>query len=143
MEKYAIIVAGGIGNRMKKSIPKQFLLIKKKPVLLYSLEKFSNFYTGIKIIVVLPKNHIKTWEKLCLQHKINIKHTVIEGGKNRFFSVKNALKKIKNSKKGLVFIHDAVRPFFSEKILLKLFTKTQKKSCAIPSRKHSQNFTQN
>ena len=66
MKKTAIILAGGEGRRMKSEIPKQFLLLKKKPVLIHTLEKFSEFD---KIIVVLPKSQIKYWETLCLKYK--------------------------------------------------------------------------
>ena len=116
---------------MKKSTPKQFLLVNKKPILLYSLQKFSTAYKNIKLIVVLPKEHINVWKQLCDNYSINIKHTIISGGKTRFHSVKNALDSLEN-KKGLIAIHDAVRPFLSNSLIKKTFVESRKKSCAVP-----------
>ena len=110
MNKYAFIVAGGKGSRMNNSTPKQFLLLDKEPILLHSLQKFSAAYKKIKLIVVLPKNHIDIWKELCADYSININHAIVSGGKTRFHSVKNALDSIEQEN-GLVSIHDAVRPF--------------------------------
>jgi len=112
MKKTAIILAGGEGRRMKSEIPKQFLLLKKKPVLIHTLEKFSEFD---KIIVVLPKSQIKYWETLCLKYKCSINHSMVKGGETRFDSVKNGLHNIiENS---IVMIHDGVRPLVSKKTI--------------------------
>ena len=81
MKKTAIILAGGEGRRMKSDIPKQFILLKKKPILIHTLEKFSEFD---QIIIVLPKDQIKYWQNLCLKYKCSINHSIVKGGKTRF-----------------------------------------------------------
>lgn len=116
---------------MKKSTPKQFLLLNKKPILLHSLQKFSKAYKNIKLIIVLPKQHISVWKKICDNYSVNIKHTIVSGGKTRFHSVKNALNLLED-KNGLVAIHDAVRPFLSNALIKKTFIESRKKLCAIP-----------
>jgi len=112
MKKYAIIVAGGKGTRMGADIPKQFLILKNKPILCYSIKAFYNADNSTNIIVVLPQEQIEFWEELCVKYKFNIKHTVIAGGKERFYSVKNGLEL--TSKNSLIAIHDGVRPLVSQ-----------------------------
>jgi len=109
MKKTAIILAGGEGRRMKSDIPKQFLLLKKKPVLIHTLEKFSEFD---HIIIVLPKAQIKYWQNLCLKYKCSINHSIVKGGKTRFDSVKNGMENI--TENSILMIHDGVRPLVSK-----------------------------
>ena len=112
MKKVALIVAGGKGFRMNSDIPKQFLLLKGTPVLMYTLEKFSALD---EIILVLPKTQIEYWENLCKKYSFSIPHTSIEGGETRFHSVKNGLDRVDNN--SLVAIHDGVRPLISTKLI--------------------------
>lgn len=127
MKKVALIVAGGKGKRMQSKIPKQFLLLNKLPVLMHTINAFSHFE---EIVIVLPKAHFNYWEKLCKKHNFNKKHTLIEGGKNRFYSVKNGLAKMDGD--SIVLIHDGVRPLVSKKIIDLLIKKTKKGIGAIP-----------
>ena len=112
MKKYAVIVAGGSGKRMGSTIPKQFLELKGKPILMHTLEHFFLADNEISLLVVLPKAHIPTWTSLCQERQFTIPHIIIEGGKERYFSVKNGLDKIIDTK-AIVAIHDGVRPFVS------------------------------
>jgi 2-C-methyl-D-erythritol 4-phosphate cytidylyltransferase len=108
MKRYAILVGGGSGSRMQQDIPKQFLLVAGKPVLMHTLEAFYQSEPRPEIIVVLNVDYHEYWEKLCKTHQFNIPHTLVKAGQERFFSVKNGLKLVKG--KALVAIHDAVRP---------------------------------
>jgi len=111
MKTYAIIVAGGSGKRMGANIPKQFLLLKNKPVLLHTLERIASFSDNLEIVLALPKSHIDYWKSLSRKYDCRVKHTIVEGGETRFHSVQNALKKVK--KESIVAIHDGVRPLIS------------------------------
>lgn len=116
MKRYAIIVAGGSGKRMKSELPKQFLEINGKAILMHTLERFHQYERSVGLIAVLPKEHIPTWKKLCRNANFVIPHKIVEGGPERFFSVKNGLNEIK-AKDAVVAIHDGVRPFVTtEKI---------------------------
>jgi len=127
MQKVALIVAGGSGRRMGGDIPKQFLLLKDKPILLHTLIKFSDFQ---KIILVLPKTQFNYWDSLCKKYNCLLKHTLVAGGKNRFESVKNGLKEIKHN--SIVAIHDGVRPLISKKLIEKLISKTKEGTAIVP-----------
>ncbi|MFN4233736.1 MAG: 2-C-methyl-D-erythritol 4-phosphate cytidylyltransferase [Bacteroidia bacterium] len=130
MQKSVIIVAGGSGKRMGTTIPKQFLLLKSKPVLMHTIEQFYNYDFAIEIIVVLPQAQIAYWNKLCKEHHFKIEHTIVEGGSERFYSVKNGIEKLLNS--GTVAIHDGVRPLVSIDTIKRTFTKAEKTGAAIP-----------
>ena len=112
MQKVALIVAGGKGNRMNAEIPKQFLLLKNLPVLMHTLKQFSHFD---EIILVLTKTEFDTWKALCKEHNFTLKHTLVAGGLNRFSSVKNGLSKV--PEESIVAIHDGVRPLVSKKLI--------------------------
>ena len=127
MKKYALIVAGGSGKRMQNSTPKQFLLLKNKPILMHTLQQFSDF---TKIILVLPGSQITYWKELCKEFEFNLKHTITEGGENRFYSVKNGLKLIPND--SIVAIHDGVRPFISRSTINNLLTELKNGIGVIP-----------
>jgi 2-C-methyl-D-erythritol 4-phosphate cytidylyltransferase len=128
--KYAIIVAGGSGLRMGTDIPKQFLLLKGKPVLMYSLEAFYEYDSSIKIIVVLPESQKKYWHSLCKQYKCKIKHAVADGGATRFHSVKNGLALV--AEDSFVAIHDGVRPLITPALIAELFEKAERGRAAYP-----------
>ena len=115
MKKYALIVAGGSGQRMGSNTPKQFLLLSGKPVLCHTLDAFHNVSSSIHLIVVLPEPQIETWQALCQKHKFVIPHDIVAGGDTRTKSVKNGLQKINGN--GLVAIHDGVRPLISSAII--------------------------
>jgi len=115
MKKSVIIVAGGSGKRMGADIPKQFLEIKGKPILLHTIEAFYNYSKAIKIVVVLPENQIDYWQKISSNLDTEIDYEIVAGGKERFFSVQNGLKVVSDTQ--LVAVHDGVRPFVSQKII--------------------------
>ena len=130
MEKHVIIVAGGIGKRMQSEIPKQFLNVAGKPVLIHTFECFINYSEDIKITLVLPEPYIDFWKSLCKRFTFEIGHKVIEGGHNRFNSVRNGLKEIQNG--SLVAIHDGVRPLVAKDTLNRVFNKAEESGNAIP-----------
>jgi len=89
--KFAIIVAGGKGERMQTDIPKQFIEIQGKPILMYSIENFIRYDISIQIILVLPTGQIEFWHTLCKKHAFEIPHKIVTGGQSRFDSVKKGL----------------------------------------------------
>ena len=127
MKTSVLIVAGGSGNRFKDTTPKQFLIIKEKPLLMHTIKRFSHLH---EIYIVLPKNHVPLWEKLCINYNFEIKHTVVFGGRNRFTSVKNGLSKIKNT--DIVLIHDGVRPVVSKKLIENLINSVDTNIGVVP-----------
>jgi len=130
MKKFVIIVAGGSGSRMGSEIPKQFLELCGKPVLMHAIEVFHNFDPKSKIILVLPEVQQQFWKGLCLKHSFSLQHQVVSGGKTRFHSVLNGLSQINDE--GIVFIHDGVRPLVSGETLYRCLETAQKYGNAIP-----------
>ena len=130
MKKFAIIVAGGSGSRMNNSIPKQFIEINERPVLMHTFEAFFNFDPKLKFILVLPKDQITLWNLLCEKHRFKTDYKIAFGGETRFDSVKNGLNLI--SEDGIVFIHDGVRPLVSAKTLQNCFETAAEKGNALP-----------
>jgi len=130
MKKFAIIVAGGSGNRMGSDIPKQFLELSGKPVLMHTMQSFCDFDPACELILVIPEQHWEYWAGLCLKHTFSLRHRVAVGGNTRFHSVQNGLKCIKGE--GIVFIHDGVRPLVSKETLLRCFETAQISGNAIP-----------
>lgn len=129
-ETTIIIVGGGVGNRMQAGQPKQFLPLHGKTILQHTLEAFHSFDPTFKYVVVLPESSIDFWNSHVKIKKISIPHTVVEGGKERFHSVRNALATLNG--KGMVAIHDAVRPFVSKQTLKNCFEGVKKNGNAIP-----------
>jgi len=130
MKLYVVIVAGGSGKRMKTDLPKQFLELAGKPVLMHTLEKFKSFDNSIEIITVLPENQLRFWADLQKKYSFNIPHTLVKGGKTRFYSVRNGLEFVDDP--GLVAIHDGVRPFVSIDTIKRCFETAEKYGNAIP-----------
>lgn len=127
--RYAIIVAGGKGLRMGTDIPKQFLSIGGKPVLMWTIEAFYRFDMKIHIVLVLPENFVEYWTSLCWKYHFTIPYEIILGGETRFHSVKNGLKKVGE---GYVAVHDGARPFASEKLIAACFADAEKTEATIP-----------
>ncbi|RYD75983.1 MAG: 2-C-methyl-D-erythritol 4-phosphate cytidylyltransferase [Sphingobacteriales bacterium] len=115
MKYYAVIVAGGSGNRMQTETPKQFLLLKNLPVIMHTIKAFAQSDTQPKILVVLHPDQHRYWSRLCDEFNFNIPHEVIHGGSERFHSVRNAINFIEED--GLIAIHDAVRPLISKRLI--------------------------
>lgn len=124
-----IIVAGGKGLRMGSELPKQFLTIGRKPVLMRTIEAFYNFDKSIRIIVALSASYREHWSKLCEGYGFSIYHEVVDGGETRFHSVKNGLELVGD---GLVAVHDAVRPFASVALLKSCFDAAKEFKAVIP-----------
>ena len=131
MNDTVIIVAGGAGVRMGNAVPKQFMLLKGKPVLIRTIEKFIEFDSSLDIIVTLPANQIHTWTNLCEQYKFKYKHTVVNGGNTRFHSVYNALLKI-SADCEIIAVHDGVRPLVNIETIRKCFDLAREKGSAVP-----------
>jgi 2-C-methyl-D-erythritol 4-phosphate cytidylyltransferase len=131
MELYAVIVAGGSGKRMGAEIPKQFLELVGRPVLMHTIERFKSFNDAIEIITVLPENQLRFWIDLQKKYSFTVPHTLVKGGSVRFFSVRNGLKFV--NVPGLVAIHDGVRPFVSIDTIKRCFDTAEKLGNAIPT----------
>lgn len=130
MKKQIIIVAGGKGLRMGGEIPKQFLPVNGKPVLMLTLETFYRFDPQIKIILVLPREQQTYWNELCVKYHFEIPYLLADGGETRFHSVKNGLSMADDD--GLIGVHDGVRPFVSREVIVHCFDAASTKEAAIP-----------
>jgi len=134
VNKVFVVVAGGSGKRMKNDVPKQFIIINNFPILYYTLKNIHTSCPEAKIIVVLPLIHIEFWKQLCVNYNINIEHTIVEGGPERFHSVKNGLNAINDfNQDTIVAIHDGVRPFVSKDIIDSGFLVASRKGSAVPA----------
>lgn len=131
MKHYVIIVAGGKGLRMGCELPKQFLSIGGKPILMRTIELFYCYDPKIEVILVLPSEQREYWEQLCLKNNFAINHVVVGGGENRFSSVKNGLDIIKGE--GTVAVHDGVRPFASLDVIARCFDLATIHQAVIPT----------
>jgi len=125
-----IIVAGGQGKRMQAEIPKQFLNIAGRPILMHTLKNISDFADDIGIIVALPDPYADFWASLCKRHQFSVPHQVSKGGETRFQSVKNSLEWI--SPASLVGVHDGVRPLVNHSTLSNVFRKAEESGNAVP-----------
>lgn len=123
MDRYAILVAGGKGLRMGSDIPKQFLPLRGRPVLMHTIDVFRRAYPDIHIILVLPREQQGYWRQLCGQHDYDVELCVADGGETRFHSVHNGLSLIPDDARGVVGVHDGVRPFVSAKVLDECFSR--------------------
>lgn len=131
MYRTALIVAGGKGLRMGSELPKQFLPIGGKPVLMHTLEAFHRFDKRMQLILVLPREQQGFWRELCETHGFNIRHEIADGGETRFHSVKNGLALI-NGIGGMVGVHDGVRPFVSQEVIARCFREAAVRKAVIP-----------
>lgn len=129
---YIIIVAGGKGLRMGSDIPKQFLPIGGKPVLMRTIERFRNYSPTLGIILVLPKTQQDYWRELCLKQDFTEEYLLADGGETRFHSVKNGLGLIPDNEKGVVGVHDGVRPFVSIDVIRRCYTFAHEQGPVIP-----------
>lgn len=127
--KTVIITAGGIGRRMRSSLPKQFILVNEKPILMYTIKVFYDFDPKIEILLTLPEDWLNYWEELLHEHDFKIPHRVIPGGKERYDSIKNALVK---SKGKMIAVHDGVRPLVEPETIKHCFEEAEKSGAAIP-----------
>ena len=130
MKKHIIIVAGGKGLRMGGDIPKQFLPVCGKPVLMRTLEAFHAYDSSMHLILVLPVSQQDYWKKLCKEYQFELLHDVANGGETRFHSVMNGLALVEGE--GLVGVHDGVRPFVSQEVIARCYEEAKEKKAVIP-----------
>ncbi len=124
-----VIVAGGKGYRTGAEIPKQFIPIAGKPMLMHTVETFYNYSKSIRIILVLPQDYISLWRQVCRDHNFTLKHIIVKGGETRFHSVKNGLKEV--SPDEIVAVHDGARPFASVKLINRCYKETYDSQCGV------------
>ncbi|MCR5180865.1 MAG: 2-C-methyl-D-erythritol 4-phosphate cytidylyltransferase [Bacteroidaceae bacterium] len=132
---YCIIVAGGKGLRMGSDLPKQFLPVGGKPLLMHTLEAFERAVAGIHIVLVLPADHQPYWRELCHRYSFTLPHDIATGGPTRFHSVLSGLRQvaaIHGASDGLVAVHDGVRPFVSPEVIRRCFRVAQESGAAVP-----------
>ena len=131
MTDYVIIVAGGKGLRMGTDIPKQFLPIGGKPVLMRTLERFREYSANLNIILVLPKAQQAYWQELCKEYDFNVEYLLADGGETRFHSVQHGLALIPDDAEGVVGVHDGVRPFPSIEVIRRCYEEAREKGAVI------------
>lgn len=129
---YIIVVAGGKGLRMGGEIPKQFLPVGGKPVLMRTLERFREYSPELRIILVLPEAQQDYWRQLCREYHFTVEHTIANGGETRFHSVKNGLALIPDDAQGVVGVHDGVRPFVSTDVIGRCYEAARTLEAVIP-----------
>ena len=129
---YIIIVAGGKGLRMGSDIPKQFLPIGGKPVLMRTLERFREYSAELQIILVLPEAQQAYWHQLCEEYHFDVEYTLANGGQTRFHSVQNGLAKVPDDAQGVVGVHDGVRPFPSIEVIKNCYETARTAKAVIP-----------
>jgi len=129
LQRSTIIVAGGSGKRMGSPIPKQFMLLKGKPLLCRTIDAFRAYDVTMPIIVVLPEAQIPIWKALCIGHDFHTEHRIVAGGVERFHSVRNGLAIVEY---GIVAVHDGVRPLVSVELIAQCFAAAEEHGAAIP-----------
>ncbi len=127
-----IIVAGGKGLRMGSDIPKQFLPVNGKPVLMRTLERFRQYSEELQIILVLPKAQQEYWQQLCEEYQFNVRYQLANGGETRFHSVQNGLALVPDDAEGVVGVHDGVRPFPNIEVIRNCFETARTAKAVIP-----------
>ncbi len=127
---YVIFVAGGSGTRMGAGRPKQFLELRGKMILRRSIEKFYAAVPSMHAVTVLPREYIEPWRNYCTSSSVVFSQTFVEGGLTRFQSVRNALEKIPDGV--IVAVHDGVRPFVSESLIVRMLERMETCDALIP-----------
>ena len=130
MKKFAVIVAGGSGSRMNSSVPKQFLLLKGKPVLYYTIDTFLKSYDDLKIILVLPEEYVAAGQEIIDAFFDYSRIEITTGGRTRFHSVQNGLKLV--NEESIVFVHDAVRCLVGADLIHRCYEAAIEHGSAIP-----------
>jgi 2-C-methyl-D-erythritol 4-phosphate cytidylyltransferase len=140
MKYYAIIVGGGSGSRMNSDVPKQFLVLNGRPVLMRTIEAFYSSELQPEIIVVLNTGFHAYWTQLCKDHNFTIPHQLAAGGSQRFHSVKNGLQYVQDN--SVVAIHDAVRPLVTQNLITAAFHQAKEKGSAVAAIKSKDSVRQ-
>ena len=126
-----VIVAGGKGTRMGTEVPKQFLCIAGRPILMRTLERFREYDDAMQVVLVLPKEQQAYWEKLCQQYAFSMDYTLADGGATRFHSVLNGLQKV-SPEATMIAVHDGVRPFVSVEVIDRCFDQAARSGAVVP-----------
>ncbi len=130
MKKYAVIVAGGSGTRMGGNLPKQFMLLKDKPVLYYTLKTFLEAYDDLQVILVLPVDYTDMGQEIIDAFFDKERIRITAGGDTRFQSVKNGLALTGNE--SIIFVHDGVRCLLSKELIHRCYEMAVAAGSAIP-----------
>ena len=131
LKKYAIIVAGGKGLRMGGDLPKQFIPVEGRPVLMRTLDTFHACDPSIQLILVLPPDHQPYWQELCREYGFRVPHRIADGGATRFHSVQSGLALV-GEPDALVAVHDGVRPFVSHEVIARCYAEAEAHGAAVP-----------
>ena len=131
MKKYAIIVAGGKGLRMGGELPKQFIPVEGRPVLMRTLDTFHACDNSIQIILVLPRDHQPYWQELCHEYQFSVPHRIADGGATRFHSVQNGLALV-DAPEALVAVHDGVRPVVAHEVINLCYREAELHGAVVP-----------
>ena len=132
MNSYAIIVAGGKGLRMGGEVPKQFLPIGGKPVLMHTIEAFRIALEGVRIVLVLPAEQHDYWKRLCDEYGFHSPELIAKGGETRFHSVRNGLALLPDDADAVVGVHDGVRPFVSADTIRRCYAAAAEGKAVVP-----------
>lgn len=140
-DKYVIVVAGGKGVRMGGDVPKQFMLLKSRPVLMHTLQAFYGYDSTIRIFLVLPHEQKEYWKNLCVEYDFSVPHQIVLGGETRFHSVKNGLEAIKklsvadsfSETNALIGVHDGVRPLINKELIDSVYARADSGDAAFPA----------
>lgn len=132
MKRYVIIVAGGKGLRMGGNLPKQFVPLAGRPVLMHTLENFHLFSPEMDIILVLPHDHQEYWKSLCREYGFSVPHRIADGGETRFHSVRNGLALVEDDS-AVVAVHDGVRPFVSHDVISRCIACAERGKAVVPA----------
>ena len=125
-----IIVAGGSGKRMGGALPKQFSLVGGEPILVHTINAFHKALPTSRIVVVLPAEYTEFWKNFSARFEV-AKHSVVEGGEERFYSVRNGIEALSDAV-DLIAVHDGVRPFASKELILRTVACAAEHGSAIP-----------
>ena len=131
MKRYAIIVAGGKGLRMGGELPKQFIPVEGRPVLMRTLDAFHACDASIQLILVLPHDHQAYWHELCAQYQFAVPHRIADGGATRFHSVQSGLSLV-DASEALVAVHDGVRPFVGPEVIRRCYAEAEAHGAVVP-----------
>ena len=133
MRKYAVIVAGGKGLRMGGDIPKQFIPVGGRPVLMRTLEAFHAYDAGMELVLVLPVGQQDYWKSLCREYHFGVPYRLADGGETRFHSVAHGLAWVPDDEPdALVAVHDGVRPFVAKEVIAACFEAAGRYGAAVP-----------
>jgi 2-C-methyl-D-erythritol 4-phosphate cytidylyltransferase len=130
-KRYVIIVAGGSGTRMDSPVPKQFLKLEGRPILMHTINKFLETDSSIEVIIVVASEHLQMWENLCKEYDFHKPYKIANSGESRFQSVKNGLEFV--TEFSIVGVHDAVRPMVNGKTIIAAYKAAEMYGNAIPA----------